>query len=473
MKPRTRQARRAAAGQTDWMAAAEAIAAPAAEPRPVAPAPPGSPAYMGPEQPVTAPAPGYAPTVEEERLDMGLIATLLEKPRPHGALLNRYPMATRPAVMAAISRLCGAGKIRNLFHNGPLAVIPTRFAALARVTGAGAKGIAESAVLEAFGETEPDGPTLRLLGDLEHDGVLVFDAKSRVFTLTRNKRLLAAERARAPLPVNPDPDEDAPPPGPPCHVARQATLQPAAPAAAPPTTGMPGLDAWNARWRGYTDGVPLRVVAQLGGRIAIPGGPLALDALLAAAVCLREGVPPAPRVEDLRPIEIPVVRAAGGRFHLASFSMGAFEHYEKKFTNRRFPVEMAQAIGAESVRRIGISGGPGKTYRIPLEVGHVAQDGLQWFCVGDPDEIRALLALVHYLGKRRGVGLGRVLGWTVEPAEPWEDWKGFPIVSPEGRPLRTLPANWPGLVDPMVGYKTISFPYWRREAEEMCAVVPS
>ncbi len=457
MKPRTRQKRRAeAAGQTDWMAAAvELTAPPAPVVEPVAP-----PVVELPP----APVPSYAPTAEEERLDLGLIATLLEKPRPHGALLNRYPTATRPAVMLAIGRLCAAGRIRNLFHNGPLAVIPTRHAVLARVTGAGPKGIAEGAVLEAFGETEPDGPALCLLGDLEHDGILLFDPKSRVFTLTKDKRLLAEERDRAPLPVHEDP------PAAPCHVARQATLQPAAPAAPTATTGLPGLDAWNARWRNFTAGVPLRVVAHLGGRIALPSGPLALDALLAAAVCLREGVPPAPRVEDLRPVEIPVVRATGGRFHLASFSLGAFEHFEVKFTNRRFPVEMAQAIGADSVRRIGISGGPCKTYRIPLEVGHVEQDQLQWFCVGDAAEVSALLALVHYLGKRRGVGMGRVLSWDVEEIEPWGE--DFPVVR-EGRPLRTLPADWPGLVDPMLGYKTITFPYWRREAEEMCAVVPS
>jgi hypothetical protein len=195
---------------------------------------------------------------------------------------------------------------------------------------------------------------------------------------------------------------------------------------------------------------------------------MALDGLLAAAVCLREGVIEPVRVEELRPVEIPVAKEPGGRFHLASFSVGDFERFGPRWVNRRFPIAEAQAMGAPQLRRIPISGGPCKSYRIPLEAGHVRNDVLAWYALGDRDAIAEILSAVSHLGKRRGVGLGRVVGWDVDRCEPWP---GFPVVSPEGKPLRTLPLDWPGLVDPEQGFRVCTFPYWRREAEELCAVV--
>ena len=49
--------------------------------------------------------------------------------------------------------------------------------------------------------------------------------------------------------------------------------------------------------------------------------------------------------------------------------------------------------------------------------------------------VLALLALVGYVGKKRSVGLGPVDRWEVAPCEPWGD--GFPVVDPDGKPLRT------------------------------------
>ena len=213
---------------------------------------------------------------------------------------------------------------------------------------------------------------------------------------------------------------------------------------------------------------PLMVTAQLAGGISLPGGPLALDALLAAAVAVREQLPPAMNAGELSPIEIPIQREPAGRFHLASFSAGSADQYEVRYTHRRFPVGEAQGLMDRKVRRVQINAGPAKSYRIPMEVQHIAGDELRWWCLGDPAPIEDLLGLVHHLGKRRGVGLGRVLAWTVEPCEPWAD--GFPIVL-DGQPLRTLPVDWPGLVEPATAYRTLTYPYWLQQTEQLCAVV--
>lgn len=217
-------------------------------------------------------------------------------------------------------------------------------------------------------------------------------------------------------------------------------------------------------------GVPLRVEAQLGGPVYMPDGWIALDSLLAAAEAQRQGIdPPAhAEAEGFVEIEIPVVREPGGRFHLASFSISDPEAFEVDWTNRRFPVEEGQMFGGAKLRRVSLAAGPGKSYRLPRDRQHLVNDRMHWFCIGDRERIVELLGWVHYLGKKRSVGLGRVKRWIVEPVEPWGD--GFPVAL-DGRPLRTLPAEWPGLKDPELGYRVLSYPYWAHHRAELCAVV--
>jgi hypothetical protein len=216
------------------------------------------------------------------------------------------------------------------------------------------------------------------------------------------------------------------------------------------------------------DGGPLRVTAHLQGQIVLPSGSIALDGLLAWAVACRDGLPP-PTVQiaqhgALPAIEIPVAREPGGRFHLASFARASFDAHEPRYTNRRFPA--TEALHLSAIRTVKINAGAEKSYRLPYTASHVAGDRLDWWCVGKRDQIAALLALVHHVGKKRSVGYGRVARWEVEPCREWE---GFPVVR-DGAPLRPLPLDWPGLVDPAPGYACLTYPYWERAREEACAV---
>lgn len=212
--------------------------------------------------------------------------------------------------------------------------------------------------------------------------------------------------------------------------------------------------------------IPLRVTARTRGGIALPSGALALDALLASAVAMRDALPPV-SVGGVTPIEIPVQREPAGRFHLASFAMVRFDGFDLRWVNRRFPLPEAQALAGPRLKRIQISTGPCKSFRIPMESGHPAGDLLEWWCLGEEEPIRALLALVTHLGKRRGVGSGQVAEWTVKRCDSWGD--GFPVVR-DGRALRPLPLDWPGLVAPTAGYRCLTYPYWERTREEMVAV---
>lgn len=213
--------------------------------------------------------------------------------------------------------------------------------------------------------------------------------------------------------------------------------------------------------------IPLEITVSIRGGIQLGPDALAIDGLLAWAVCQRDGIKPALSVEDLVPIEIPVAREPGGRFHLATQAEYVAEAHESSFVNRRFPLEQAQQMGNAKLKRVPLSAGPCKSYRIPVQITHVAGDRLRWWCVGEPQEIFDLLGLVSYLGKKRSTGNGYVRGWLVEPCEPWDE--GFPVVR-DGKPMRPLPPDWPGLVEPATAVKVLTFPYWNRAAAVMCAV---
>lgn len=214
---------------------------------------------------------------------------------------------------------------------------------------------------------------------------------------------------------------------------------------------------------------PVQITARIEGQIAMPSQPIALDGLLAAMVALKlELIRPATEAEVV-PIDIPIEREPGGRFHLCSSSVATAEDTDdKRWVNRRPVVAEAQALGRRegkgAIKRIQINGGPSKGYRTPLETGHLIDDELVWYAEATaPDELAALLKLCTHLGKRRGVGLGRVVEWSVGSCERWS---GFPVLW-EGKPLRPLPLDWPGL-EPggaQVSRRRLTFPYWMGRKE--------
>jgi len=212
---------------------------------------------------------------------------------------------------------------------------------------------------------------------------------------------------------------------------------------------------------------PLEVRAVLSGPICMPDHPLALDGLLGAAVCVRDDISPATTAAEVVPLDIPIARSACGRVYLASCAQCEAEEYELRYTHKRAPIEQYQTMGGPKLKTVNITAGANKGYRIPRETAHLVDDAITWWCVGDAAEVSALLRLVHHLGKRRAVGLGRVREWSVQSVEPWD---GFPVLH-EGEPLRPLPTDFPGLAAAHdVAYAVLQPPYWDNSRSELCAV---
>jgi CRISPR type IV-associated protein Csf3 len=210
---------------------------------------------------------------------------------------------------------------------------------------------------------------------------------------------------------------------------------------------------------------PIVVRAHMRSSVCLPADSVALDSLLAAAVCVRDHIPPALSEKDIVPIEIPLAREPGGRFHLASVGHLSVLEHELQHTNKRAVVEEYKVLG-KKIGSVNLSSGHDKPARIPRPVMHT--DLVTWWAMAtDVDDVRSLLGIVSHVGKKRSVGLGKVARWEVEATEPWGD--GFPILLPDGTPTRPIPSDYSGVrEDAQRGWRCVTYPYWRKSAEESC-----
>lgn len=217
--------------------------------------------------------------------------------------------------------------------------------------------------------------------------------------------------------------------------------------------------------------IPIRIIADMMSRTVVSDDGLHLDSLLMAAVAKRDGLPPLlsqRQAIDAEPLQIPIALSPCGRYYLATSALGHVEARENRYVNRRFPLHESIALGDESFKRVMLSSGSCKGFRVPVESSHV--DRWTWYAVGDLEAVRELVPLVTRLGKRRSVGEGLVRAWTVEKCEPWAG--AFPVLDVDGMPLRNVPLDTPGLSDRYVArIGRLRPPYWLRhdEHEVACA----
>jgi len=215
---------------------------------------------------------------------------------------------------------------------------------------------------------------------------------------------------------------------------------------------------------------PLHVTAHLLETVSLRS-PLHLDALLTWAASIEEQRPSPISGEPLARIEIPIQRDQSDRFWLCSQGFCRVERSEIRHKNWRAPWHEYARLGDGKAKRFDITSGVNKGVRVPYEVQHLTGNKIEWWCLGERDAILALLSRVRYVGRFRGSGKGKLdfyrrEPWTVEPCETWD---GFPVMR-AGKPLRPLPADYPGLSEPPMGFTNLEPPYWDRSRVELCAV---
>ena len=104
----------------------------------------------------------------------------------------------------------------------------------------------------------------------------------------------------------------------------------------------------------------------------------------------------------------------------------------RDYWNKRFDTSLASLVDMHGKRfKVATSAGAYKLYHMP--VFYKAALRIEWYCVGDRDDVAMLLSAVTHLGKKRSQGWGRVSRWEVIPwEEDWAIWR-------EGRLTRGVP----------------------------------
>lgn len=215
---------------------------------------------------------------------------------------------------------------------------------------------------------------------------------------------------------------------------------------------------------------PILVTARLLSPLAGADAPQ-LDALLTAGVARLQGKPGDregwklhagvdPR--DLPAVPIPVPRRMiGGRnVALCSSPIFAADADGHEHVCKRLDPAGVDMLGPSSLRKIPTSGGPYKSYRLPMRARAV--DVVRWFAVGKRSDVLSALKRVDAIGKKGSVGYGRVAEWSAEIVA--EDYSWY-APGEDGRPvlMRILPFG-PWLPADLAGarrdFGACTPPYW-------------
>lgn len=102
------------------------------------------------------------------------------------------------------------------------------------------------------------------------------------------------------------------------------------------------------------------------------------------------------------------------------------------YVNRRFTAERSMYLNPK-IKRISVSGGRFRGYRIPL--ARIYTPVVEWYVIGDSVQIETLLNEIQFIGKKHQRGCGEVLRWKIQKSDI------NPILN-DGRLMRSVPADW-------------------------------
>ena len=134
---------------------------------------------------------------------------------------------------------------------------------------------------------------------------------------------------------------------------------------------------------------------------------------------------------------------------------------EKTRYRKRWDYQDKHCNWGKKKAKVNSSEGHTKSYDLPLRI--VETPRIDWFCVGNPDEILSLLARCQNLGKKRSQGKGQVYKWEINEID--EDWSLYR----NGKLTRPFPLE---LVDDPMGYDFMRWgwnpPVWLLSNQVTC-----
>jgi CRISPR type IV-associated protein Csf3 len=177
----------------------------------------------------------------------------------------------------------------------------------------------------------------------------------------------------------------------------------------------------------------LKIIFELDGEgiVMYPNYPIHVDSLI--AVVLAEEAKLDPVTRDGRPIDIDLPLKkwtiddnwgwCASVLFIEGASFEAVGYWRKRFRQERF-----SGIGSQKVNLIQ---GIFRDYNTPLPV--IVCRFLVAYVVGDAERVFKILRKIRYIGHKRNIGYGRVIGLSIEDMD--EDYS----IEREGRTQRFLP----------------------------------
>ncbi|MEW8957845.1 MAG: hypothetical protein AB2448_01845 [Moorella sp. (in: firmicutes)] len=208
---------------------------------------------------------------------------------------------------------------------------------------------------------------------------------------------------------------------------------------------------------------PVRIRAYLlDGRIAASNKRISLDGLLYSLVIRRDypelAYTPIVNTSEIIEADLPLKKIEDDETWYWACSLNQAEPI-KEYTlywHKRFDDNYEQYIDFKGKRgKVDDKRGVFKAYRMPLNI--LLMPYLEWFVVGDMEELYSLLKNVVALGKKTSQGLGLVKEWEVTEWD--EDWSVLGPGNRLMRPVLTLPQNAKNARRAIAGIRP---PYWYR-----------
>ncbi len=140
-------------------------------------------------------------------------------------------------------------------------------------------------------------------------------------------------------------------------------------------------------------------------------------------------------------ITLPIIKAGpkdDSWFYHCSFAQWPQHTVEDNtFYVKRFDLSLSGML--DHNKKIRINAGTYKAYHVNIYYRHAIY--VEWYCIGDKQELENLLRFCTHLGKKTAQGWGSVLRWEVID---WpEDWA---IRGPGGRLMRAVPVRGDGFL---------------------------
>ena len=123
-----------------------------------------------------------------------------------------------------------------------------------------------------------------------------------------------------------------------------------------------------------------------------------------------------------------------------------FKSFDSHIKNihRRFNAQEAERYVGDKTKKVETTKGAYRNARLPKKI--IVTPKIDWYVIGDKDEIRRLLSSVTHVGAQRRIGYGSVARWEVEDCQDAEFkarfMRALPVQFAEENNVNGLTMDW-------------------------------